>query len=121
MALEGAQAPKTLRNDTHAEMSLAFARARMAGMEMALIDDLELDWAEGLFQECADSLDALGVSRLLVRILSRSRHGVRQRLSSLAASLWERRTAIQIAWVTAVKTVNPIVPAVLKMTHVSMS
>ena len=87
VAYEGPQTPKALRNDADAKMPLAFARAGMAGMEVALIDDFELDWIEGTLQERAHSIDPSGVSRLLARILARSRHGVRQRLSSFAASL----------------------------------
>jgi hypothetical protein len=89
VALEGPPTEETLRNDAHAKMPFAFACASMARMEMAFVDDLELHWAKRVFEQGANSVYARGIphGRLITRAFSRSRHRVRQRLSSFAASL----------------------------------
>ena len=103
MALEGPQTTEPLGNDPYSKVTFAIACAGMTRMEMALIDDLELKWVERTLEQLANSTDAS------------------QRLSSFAASFWERRIDIQMACAITVRIVNPIVPAVLKTTQVSMS
>lgn len=72
MAFEGPQAAEAIRYDPHSEMPLPFTRTSMAGVEMTLVDDLELYRVKRVLQQPANLLDARGVLRggLMTRIFS---------------------------------------------------
>ncbi len=60
MALDGSLTRKPTRENADLEMTAAVARSRVAGMPMAVVDDLELFGRELRFEPAANLCDAVG-------------------------------------------------------------
>ena len=60
MALDGSLARKPTRENPHLEMAAAVARAGVAGVPMAVVDDLELLGFELRLEPAANQRDAFG-------------------------------------------------------------
>jgi hypothetical protein len=60
MALDGSLARKPTRENSDLEMTAAIARARVAGVPMAVVDDLELFGRKLRFEPTANLCDAVG-------------------------------------------------------------
>src|SRR5690606_17944355 len=105
MPLQGLQAREAGRHDAHTKMALAFARASVADMQMALVDKLNLRVSPVGEQAFADACRTAGS---VVRV----RHASVE-LEESAGTL----EAIQIPCPRMNSTVRPITPNSLKFTQ----
>lgn len=107
VTLDSSAADESRRHHRDPEMASAVPRSSMSGVQVTLIDDFDLDGIEPALEQLSNTPGTISVGR--------------QCPSPSGASFSEVRIAIQTACAMAVSSVKPIVPAVLKMVHVSMS
>jgi hypothetical protein len=121
MASQRFEALEAVRHDRHGEVSTAVTSARMTGMSVALVDNLEHIRAERRLElrpYLRDAHGTHGSPRLVKPTLTAGYFSDCDSLGSGGASVGAAFEAIQTACTMATTNITPVVPNTLKSTQI---